>query len=238
MFGSSRSKFFNRDTTAKAPSAPSKMWPPVAPFSLRLRFAHVSFRGGLDSLPALLLAAPGGAHGRVLVGLTLVDSGVPVAVKVLQKACIDAFLREAESLNRLRAEVDTVRVLEVRYTSGHSACIGQLLFDAMPRAAPQERGVPLTLEDAGALHVAYAYGTGEEPDMSAVHQALPHGPALLLFVEPLVETLTERLRRATTGHIPLVDALRAARDIALGLAFISKRGIVVRCWMSRTACAG
>lgn len=119
MFGSSRSKFFNRDNTAKAPSAPSKMWPPVAPFSLRLRFAHVSLRGGLDALPALLLAAPGGAHGRVLVGLTLVDSGVPVAVKVLQKACIDrdAFLREAESLNRLRAEVDTVRVLEVRYTS-------------------------------------------------------------------------------------------------------------------------
>lgn len=191
------------------PSAPPRsptQWPPSDAFILRLRLSQLAFPGGPAALPALFLRAPGGAFGKVIIG-TIARTGTPSAVKVLlgrggREDDREAFLREAENLLRLRNAADAVRLLE-------------------------ERGHPLELADEGAGHVAYAYGTGEEPDLSALDPALPPGPAFLIAVEPLAETLTERLRRAPGGLLPLQEALRAAHEIALGLAFRAKHGVVV-----------
>jgi len=197
----------------RAPSAPplaalrtSSQWPPSDAFILRLRLSQVDFPGGPSALPALFLRAQGGAFGKVIIG-TMARTGTPIAIKVLlgrsdRADDREAFLRETENLLRLRNAADAVRLLD-------------------------ERGHPQELADAGAGHVAYAYGTGEEADLAAVDPALPSGPAFLIAVEPLAETLTERLRRASGGLLPLREALRAAREIALGLAFLAKHGVVV-----------
>ena len=189
----------------------SHYWPLSQPFSLNLRLAQVTFPGGAEALPALFLRAPGGAFGKVLIGV-MTHSGVPAAIKVLLNSGVgggtgrDAFLREAQNLLQLRGAVDTVRALE-------------------------ERDVALSLEDAGARHVAYVYGTGEERDLAAVHAALPHVPAFLISMEPLAETLTQLLQRVAAtgdGRMPLAEALRIAHEVALGLAFLGKHGVVVR----------
>ena len=183
-------------------------WPPSKPFNLGLRLADVTFPGGIAALPVLFFKAPGGAFGKVLIG-SFAGSGIPAAVKLLLGAGGDldtnraAFLQEANNLLKLRGDVDVVRELEAR-------------------------GSILTLEDSGALHVAYVYGAGEEQDLAAINPSLPPGPAFLLAVEPLSETLTQRMRRSPDGRLPLPDALHAAYEIALGLAFLAKHGIVVR----------
>ena len=196
-----------------APSAPplarlraSSQWPPCDAFILRLRLSQLDFPGGPSALPALFLRAPGGAFGKVVIG-RMARTGTLAAVKLLlgrgdRAEARESFLRETENLLRLRTAADAVRLLD-------------------------ERGHPLELADAGASHVAYAYGTGEEADLSALDPALPPGPAFLIAVEPLAETLTERLRRAPGGLLPLRETLRAAREIALGLAFLAKHGVVV-----------
>lgn len=192
--------------TRVVPSQPvpvrtATQWPPDDAFVLRLRLEQLSFPGGFAALPALYIRAPGGAFGKVLIG-SMARTGTPAAVKVLLDTDRDAFLRESENLLRLRAAADAVRVKE-------------------------EHGVPLELADMGAGHVAYVYGTGEEQDLAVVNSALPHGPAFLIAVEPLAETLTERMRRVPRGLLPLSEALRAGHEIALGLAFLAKHGVVV-----------
>ena len=182
-------------------------WPPGEPFLLRLRLSLLAFPGGPAALPVLFFKAPGGAFGKVIV-CAIARSGTPVAVKVLlagpdSGTDRDGFLRESENLLLLRNQSDIVRT-------------------------KNECGNTITLEETGALHVAYAYGTGEEEDLSAVDAALPRGPAFLIAVEPLAETLTQRMRRAPGGLLPIVEVLRAAHEIALGLAFIGKHNVVVR----------
>lgn len=184
-------------------------WPPREPFLLSLRFAHVVFPGGGPPDSALWIRSPGGAAARVLVG-SMARSRTPVALKVLLASNPggistdrEAFIVEAEMLNHLRSEADIVRTRD-------------------------ECGVPLSIDDRGALHIAYAYGAGEEEELTAVNASLPPGPAFLLAVEPLKETLTARICRAPAGRLAIADVLRTLHGIALGLAFLGKHRVVVR----------
>ena len=175
-------------------------WPPSTPsIILRLRLSHVEFP---RDLPALFNCAQGGQFGKVLEGGVLQKSQIPVAVKVIfvtERTEREQFLIELEALLQLARYIDASRNLE-------------------------EDGMQLSPEQAGALHVAYMYGAGEEENLSRVDPGLHNGPAFLIAVEPLTQTLAQRLRHGPP--LLLVDVLRIARDIASGLAFMSKHGVV------------
>ena len=190
------------------PAAPSRPTA-IEPFTTLLRLSHVAFPGGLAALPALYNRAQGGAFGKVIIG-TFSHSGTPVAIKVLLGAAAaghqgtdrSEFMRESENLLRIRQDVDNVHT----------------------KAA---YGGVLSPEDTGARHIVYCYGTGEERDLSAIHPALPPGPAFLIAIEPLEETLAQRMEHYPGGRLPIAAIIRAAHEIALGLAFIAKNGVVV-----------
>lgn len=166
------------------------------PFTTRLRLDQVSFPGGVGDA---FVRAKGGAFGKVVLGDL---AGEPVAVKILSESGTARvhFQSEADVLLCLRTHVDAVRQLGAR-------------------------GVSLGLDEAGGRHVAYALGTGEEPDLAALDRRLPPGRAFLIAVEPLAQTLEESvlLRGA-----PLGELLRVAHEIACALAFLARCNIVVR----------
>lgn len=199
-------------------------WPPPrTPFSQRLRLTQIQFEGGPAALPSILLharhAQREGAFGTVVFG-RLAGTSIPVAIKIL-RPCNDndglrkttqrsAFLKEVDFLNEIRSRADAVRVLK-------------------------ERGHPLTLEDSGAANVVYAYGAGDEPDLSCINPSLPPEPVFVIAMEPLSETLSSRLRNlaASRDRLPVCEVIRIAHGIALGLVFIHSIHIVVSaCWIA------
>lgn len=172
------------------------------PFTTRLRLAEVSFPGGIGDAFG---RAKGGAFAKVAIGAL---AGDPVAIKILLETgtARGNFQSEADLLLSLRSQVDLVRQLRVR-------------------------GVPLGLDEIGAHHVAYALGTGEEPDLAALDRRLPHGRAFILAIEPLAQTVEEMLKRVGTPRLPLAELLRVAHETACALAFLARCNIVV--WRDR-----
>ena len=170
----------------------------AVPFSSRFGLHHFTFHGGLSAAYA---SAPGGAFGKVLIGNY---GGISVAVKLLLErgTAKESFHSESDMLLLLRGKIDATRELE-------------------------DHGVPLSLADRGAHHIAYVYGVGDEPDLSALDPHLPKEKAFIVVVEPLARTLEEVLLQTPAASVH--DLLRAANGVALGLAFLAKHGVVV-CW--------
>ena len=168
------------------------------PFTTRLRLSQVSFPGGIGDAFG---RAKGGAFAKVVIG-TL--AGNPVAVKILLESgtAREHFQSEADVLLALRSQVDAVRQLGAR-------------------------GVSLGLDEVGAHHVAYAYGTGEEPDLAAKDSRLTRGRAFLLAMEPLAQTLGDYFFRRDAPSSPVAELLCAAFEIACALAFLARCNIVV-----------
>lgn len=184
---------------------PSTVAPAV---HFRYALAQFAFEGGVVRAFA---TAPGGAFGKVLVGVDTTDD-VRKAIKVVcMKDCTATsradFQSEAEILIHLRKKVDIARMFE-EASSG-----GQLSF-----------------AERGARHVAYVYGTGEEPDLSAIDGSLPAIPAFLIVMEPLERTLTSAFLNVEDIEAPppqpLEVVVRVARELALALAFASHHGVV------------
>lgn len=157
-----------------------------------------------DDMPEFVRRAPEGSFGKVILA-TLSRSGDPVAVKVLLASRTDkqAFNREVQTLLHIRCQCDIVRAFI-------------------------KRGVPLLPSELGARHVAYVIGAGEEADLQTIHPTFFPGPAYLVFVEPLMETLATRLLRTLHHRLPLREVLRIAHEVALGLAFLAQHRVVVR----------
>ncbi len=168
------------------------------PFTIGIRLTQFRFPGGLA---AAFKTAPGGASGKVLVG-TRTKDGVAMAVKALLGFGRESFQAEFENLLALRGKVDEVRALEAS-------------------------GIALSVADTGARHVAYVYGSGDEPDLSKLDPALPRVPASLIVVEPLMLTLTQAFLRPGAPLAPVISLYRAVHEIALALAFTAKHRIVV-----------
>lgn len=143
--------------------------------------------------------ASSGEFGRVLVGRI---GGMNISMKLLRRR--EFFLVEAEMLLFLRGKIDSVLEL-------------------------QSRGIAPSIADIGARNISYVYGTGYEADLSAVGSSLPSEEAYTIAMRPLKCTLTE----AYLSHNSVVPSIKRllliAHDIALALAFLSHRGIVVRC---------
>lgn len=183
----------------------SPTWHPIDHFILNLQLSQFSFSGGIAALPALYINAREGTFAKVIL-CSIARTGTPVAVKILipgRGTDRAAFMNESEILLRLYTAIGYVR-------------------------SRRGLGFGISLEDTGASHVAYCYGIGEDPNLSAVHPALPPHPAFLIAVEPLTVTLTQRISSATNGLLPITDVLRVAFEISLGLAFLGKHSVVVR----------
>lgn len=150
---------------------------------------------------------PGGvgdAFARAKSGAFVLGTlaGEPVAIKILPESGTARvqFQSEADVMICLRNHVDAVRELRAR-------------------------NVTLGLDDAGARHVVYAIGAGEEPDLAALDSRLPPGRAVFLAVESLARTLEESVLLCGA---PLGELVRVAHEIACALAFLARCNIVVR----------
>ncbi len=182
---------------------PSEHSAAYLPFTMNYRLSLFRFQRGILAEYA---GAPGGAFGKVLVGVRTKGNHA-MAIKVIdaQHTSHDTFIAEATVLNWVREKVEVVREL-------HS------------------RGVPLTLADRGAQHIVYVYGTGVEELLSAVDAGLPQKRAFLLVVEPLKITLTDAFLRPGVQQQPIAVLLRMAHEIALALAFLAHHRVVVSYW--------
>lgn len=78
----------------------------------------------------------------------------------------------------------------------------------------------------GWQYVNVIYGSGWVHDLSTEDVRLPRCGASLLVMEPLDETLSDRLRRAG-GPLPVADVARILYQCAMGIACLSSGSIIV-----------
>lgn len=172
------------------------------PFAFTARLLQFEYERGIINA---FSGASHGSFGRVILarkkrGLQT----VPVAIKVIASTVTtrEGFQDEAQMLLHLRMKADIVLELEAR-------------------------GAALSPADMGARHITYIYGVGEESDLKVINVDLPRGPHFLIVMEPLSETLADAFLEPALPP-PVLRLLRAAHEIALGLAFMAQHGVVVR----------
>jgi hypothetical protein len=169
--------------------------------SLRIRVKDFVYKGGLR---LAYNSAPSGTFGRVICCINK-HTGRRVALKIIpvHAATRAVFLNEAEILMRIHTRTAVVHAI--------ASC-----------------GHPVSVADRGASNVTQVIGSGEEPNLNALDPSLPRCAAYLLAFEVYVDTLHDHAGLYSGRQLPMHVIMRAACDVARGLAFLSKQNIVVR----------
>ena len=168
----------------------------------------VVFEGGLMHA---YTTAPRGSFGSVVVGQHS-RSGLRMAIKILCSASLDSFARESQLYRMIMKHVNDATRRAAVDNVGFADAAG-----APPRLSAWQ-------------HVNTTYALGWEANLRRLHPDLPAVGAFLLAMEPLSETLLDRMAKAPQRLIPIAEVVRILHECAVGLAFLATNGIVVR-WL-------